>query len=126
MIKKLLITGLFLTGFLYAFSGEDAQNTKTAVQEVIKTFKAQVRMPVVKTIIKIPYNINYSITINHKNYFVSEYKIKIIFKTVATKSLYSSEKNYIIRFIVDADRDIVVKEEIYTLTNEKVFDKTIK
>ena len=117
---------MLLAGFLYGFSGEDAQNTKTAVQEVIKVFKTQIKAPVVKTIIKIPYNINYSITINNKNYFVSEYKIKIIFKTAATNSLYSSEKNYIIRFIVDADKDVVVKEEIYTLTDEKIFDKTME
>lgn len=123
MFKKILIGLLICAGNLFALTGKDAQNAKIAVQEVIKVFKNQIKEPIIKSFIRIPYNINYSINIKNKNYFISEYKIRIIFKTTQTKRLYTDEKDYIIRFIVNADKNKVVKEEIYTLTNETIFDR---
>jgi len=120
MFKKILaISALFAT-ISFAFTGEEAQNPKIAVQEVIQLFKTQIKTPIIKTIIKIPYNINYSVYLKNKSYFVSEYKIRIIYKTAKMNSFYTDEKDYIIRMIVNPEKDKVIKEEIYSLTKEKI------
>jgi len=118
MFKIALLT-LFLSSFLLALSGEDVQKPQVAVKKVLSVFKESVRGPVTKMNVKIPYNVNYSVTKGSKSYYVSEYKVRILFKTDKTQGLYTDEKDYIVRFIVDANADKVVDEEIYSLIEEK-------
>ena len=124
-MKKVIALIVLVFGFLYAndtrvktLTLDEAQQPKTAVAEVLKIFKNQVSSPVSKMTVKIPYNINYSIVIGKKKYYVIEYEIKIIFKNVRENAFAVNEKKYIIRFIIDSGTDLLSKEEVYSLTKE--------
>jgi hypothetical protein len=132
MLKKIIFSFFILAGSVLSaapmkqvfLSGNDAEQPKIAVEEVLKTFRKQMKIPLSKVFIKIPYNINYNIKIKNNLYYVTEYKIRIIFKTIKN-SFATNEKKYIIRFLIDRDKNRVVKEEIYTITDEKYYNKDI-
>jgi hypothetical protein len=131
MLKKIIFSFMLAGSVLSAasikqvfLSGNDAEQPKIAVEEVLKTFRKQMKIPLSKVFIKIPYNIDYNIKTKNKLYYVTEYKIRIIFKTVKN-SFATNEKKYIIRFLIDRDKNRVVKEEIYTITDEKYYNKDV-
>jgi len=123
-VAALFFLSIF-SSFLFAntvksFTLKQVENPKNAVNEVLKVFKEQIRAPITKLIIKIPYNINYSETLNNKVYYIVEYKVNIIYKIVGEK-LVTNEKDYIIRFIVNVSTQKTDKEEIYSLTKETTY-----
>ena len=118
MVKKIILSICIVTLSLATSKIQDIQNPKTAVKEVLRLFKTQMNGVVTKTTIQIPYNITYNILNDKQKYFVSEFQIKILYKTIKS-GLNVSEKNYIIRFLYN-NKNKNIQQETYSLVKESV------
>jgi hypothetical protein len=123
---RIIYIMLLMVSFAFSSTNQENEikNPKVAVKEVLKVFKTQINLLVTKSSIQIPYNITYNIYNNNQKYLVSEFQIRVIYKTVKS-GLDVSQKNYIIRLMLNKKTDKIT-EEIYSLSKTIIQTKEQK
>ena len=123
---RIIYIMLLMVSFAFSSTNQENEikNPKVAVKEVLKVFKTQINLLVTKSSIQIPYNITYNIYNNNQKYLVSEFQIRVIYKTVKS-GLDVSQKNYIIRLMLNKKTDKITKE-IYSLSKTIIQTKEQK